>query len=1087
MPGDARYPSDSVVRLVLTIEGERRNMNFYRWCAHQVFAGFSTAGLALLVVLMWTASATAQDRGAQSEVNPAAYQALDYHMIGPYRGGRVTAVAGVSGRPQTFYMGGTGGGVWKTESAGQRWRNVTDGELRAGSIGQIEVANSDPSVVYIGTGSACIRGNVSTGRGLYKSVDGGRSWTFIGLPEAGQIGEIAVHPRNPELVYVAALGHPFGENEQRGVFRSEDGGRSWEKVLFLNDSTGAVDLSMNPERPDELYAAAWSAERKPWTIRSGTRWTDGAGIWKTTDGGESWSHLSKGLPSGDTLVGKIGVDVSPADPDRVYAIVEAEAGRSGIFRSDDAGTTWTRVNADSTYLQRPFYYHHVDAHPTDPNTIFLNGEQLWKSVDGGRSYVEVETPHGDNHDMWINPKHPRIMVQGNDGGANVTLNGGKEWSTQLNQPTAEMYSVEVDNRVPYRVYGPQQDNSTITVYSRAPGGEETNPKQYWYAVGGCETGPIEVRPENAGVVYSGCYNGRITRYNRRTRQIQQIRNYPQMGNGMPVRKLKYRIQWNAPILISPHGPNVVYHGSQYVHRTTNGGHSWEVISPDLTKNDTTKQGMAGGPITHDITGVEVYPTTLSMAESPLQQGILWVGTNDGLIHVSRDGGKTWTEVTPDGLPQPASVNRIDPSHHAEGTVYVAAYRYRLDDWQPYIYKTEDYGQSWTRLTTGKNGIPSDYPTRVVREDPQQPGLLYAGTEFGLFVSFDDGQRWQELQLDLPVTPVTDLAVHRGDLVVSTQGRSFWVLNDLAPLRQLAQQDVGGQPHLFEPADEYRLRGGEAEGDAVPDRPPHGVAIDYYLPESSSSQVTVEVLESDGDLVERYSSSPDSADPAPAKVGHNRLIWDFRYTDPDTVVRPPGAGYTDVVGPLAVPDTYRIHVQRGNWSQTRGFRLKIDPRLQRDGVTREDLRAQFDLLVQMWDRLEEGDSAVARIRSVRSQLQSLSKHLREIPDADDLRTEAQSLSERLTAVENDLVRTIPGSPFSHEPQWHNHLALLATYVASADARPTQQSRERFKDLEAELERHRSDLRSIFEEVAALNKRLRSRNVSHVIVPGQVSER
>ena len=732
---------------------------------------------------------------ADAAYDPALFAGLEYRMIGPHRGGRVTAVAGHTAHPHTFYMGPTGGGVWRTTDAGQTWEPLTDGTLPVGSIGAIDVADSNPDVIYVGTGSAAIRSNVSIGKGVWKSTDRGETWSFAGLPEVGQIGELIVHPQDPNTVWLAAVGNPFAPNPERGVFRTRDGGTSWEKVLFVSDSTGASDIAINPRNPNEIYAGMWRAERKPWTIISGAM---EGGVYKSTDGGDSWTELTNGLPAG--LTGKISVSVSPANPNRVYALIEAVEPEEGLYRSDDAGASWQLINGDEEgLLRRPFYYTYVDAHPTDPEVVWVNNEGFYKSVDGGKTFERKPTPHGDNHGMWINPENPDIIVQSNDGGANVSLNGGESWSTQLNQPTAELYQANVDDRFPYWVYAGQQDNTTIGVPSLPPTASAPDASlTWWRQIGGCETGPAVPKPGTEGqIVYSNC-KGRFGRYNALTGQEKQFYVGAEYMYGTNPAELEYRFQRVSPIYVSPHDPNTVYHASQFLHRTTDGGTTWETISPDLTWNPPHAQVISGAPITRDITGEEVYSTLYAIGESALERGVLWAGSNDGLIHVSRDNGATWTDVTPEGLPEGGRVQTVDPSPHRAGSAYIAVLRYMLDDWEPYIFRTDDYGQSWTRLTTTSNGMGADNPTRVVREDPEHEGLLYAGTEYGMWISWDNGARWQPLQLNLPHTPITDIKVNEGDLVLSTQGRSFWVLDDVDPLRQFSPEVARARAHLFTP-------------------------------------------------------------------------------------------------------------------------------------------------------------------------------------------------------------------------------------------------------------------------------------------------
>src|SRR6476661_4101832 len=679
-----------------------------------------------------------------STFDQARFSGLRYRMIGPARGGRVTAVTGVNQEPHSFYMGATGGGVWKTTDAGASWHNISDGALPTGSIGAIDVADSDPNVVYVGTGSEAIRSNVSIGKGIYKSADAGRTWRFMGLRDAGQIGAIVVHPSNPDVVYAAVVGNPFANSPTRGVYRTRDGGATWQRVLFLSDSTGAVDIELQPGSPDVVYASMWHGARRPWTIISG-----GAedGIYKSTNGGETWAKLGGGLPTG--VVGKSDLAVSAAAPQRVYALVEAKVG-GGLYRSDDAGTSWTLINTTPGLITRPFYYDNVDADPTNADVVYAGTEGFYRSTDGGRTFRTMRTPHGDNHDMWINPRDGRVFIQSNDGGANVTLNGGLTWSSQENQPTAEIYQVAVDEQYPYRVYGAQQDNSTLIVPSLPVGAAGLDdPIQSWRQGPGCETGPIIPHRTNPDTVYGGC-KGQFSRMSLRAGQEQQHWIGAQSLYGNANQDLLYRFQRVSPMEVSPNDSRSVYYGSQYVHRTRDEGVTWERISPDLTANDPRYRAtISGAPITIDVTGEEMYATLYAIRESPVAPGVIWAGANDGPIHVTRDGGKSWTNVTPKDLPPGGRVQNIEPSPHRAGTAYAAIYRYLLGDFAPYVYRTDDFGKTWTRLTDGRNGIAADEPTRVVREDPRRAHLLYAGTEFGMYASFDDGATWQPFQLNLP--------------------------------------------------------------------------------------------------------------------------------------------------------------------------------------------------------------------------------------------------------------------------------------------------------------------------------------------------
>jgi photosystem II stability/assembly factor-like uncharacterized protein len=926
-------------------------------------------------LVLFAAAASAQVRPGAADLpglDPARLAAMRYRMIGPARGGRVTAVAGVVQEPRTFYFGSTGGGVWKTTDGGITWRNVSDNALASASIGAVRVAESDPNVVYVGTGSAAIRSNVSIGRGIYKSTDAGRTWRFMGLRDAGQIGAIVVHPTNPDVAYAAVLGNPFATGQTRGVYRTRDGGATWQRVLFLSDSTGAADVELQPGSPEVIYASMWHGARRPWTIVSG-----GAedGIYRSRDGGEHWTKLGAGLPTG--VFGKSDLAVSAAAPSRVYALVEAKPG-GGLYRSDDAGDRWSLVGTEPGLITRPFYYDHVHADPTDADVVYVGTEGFYKSADGGRTFRTMRTPHGDNHDMWINPKDGRVFIESNDGGANVTFNGGASWSTQENQPTAEIYQVAVDDQYPYRVYGAQQDNSTLIVPSlpvQSAGLDE--PIQSWRQGPGCETGPIIPNRTNPDTVYGGC-KGQWSRMSLRTGQEQQFWIGGQSLYGNANQDLRYRFQRVSPMEVSPHEPHTVYYGSQYVHRTRDEGATWETISPDLTANDPRYRAtISGEPITIDVTGEEMYATLYSIRESPVAPGVIWAGANDGPIHVTRDDGKTWTNVTPRGLPPGGRVQNIEPSPHRAGAAYAAVLRYLLGDFQPYIYKTEDYGKSWTRLTDGRNGIPADAPTRVVREDPDRAGLLYAGTEFGMYVSFDDGAHWRPFQLNLPVTPVTDIRVHRQDLVLSTQGRAFWILDDLAPLHQLGAAVTAERAHLFapRPAIRYRYRAGfggiegdRGTSDDAPQYPPAGAMIDYWLSGAPDAPIALDVLDAGGAVVRSFSSDSvrDSSLVRAAtprlstQAGLNRLVWDMSYPGPWSA-NPAQRGRN---GPMAAPGTYTVRLTVGGQSSTQPLVLRADPRVLRDGITLATIEAQLAYNLRVRDLVSDANRAADQLRALR---------------------------------------------------------------------------------------------------------------------------
>ena len=1064
----------------------------------------ATAALALTLVGVPATPSAAQDT-APPAVAPEYLSSQTWRSVGPFRGGRVTAVAGVPQKPFTFYMGAVGGGVWQSDDAGESWRNVSDGQFDVGGVGAIAVAPSDPNVIYVGTGSAEPRGNVSPGRGMYRSTDAGKTWAQIGLREAGQIGRIQIHPDDPDHLWVAALGNLFGPNEERGVFRSRDGGDSWEKVLFVNDSTGVVDIALDPSNPRILLATAWRARRLPWSMISGS--SEG-GLFRSKDGGDTWQRLSAGLPQG--LWGKAGVTISPANPNRVWVLVEAEGETGGMYRSDNGGDSFRQVSSDRGIRSRPWYYMRVTADPRDENTIYVNNVLFYRSVDGGSSYVPIPTvPHPDSHALWINPDDPRIMIEGDDGGATVTLNGGRTWSTQRNQPTAELYRVTVDDRFPYRIYGAQQDNTTISVPSVIPG-TVVSDTELEYQVGGCESGHIAVDPRNPDVAYAGCYGGTISRFDRGTGEFRDIMPWPQNQLGARTGDLRYRFQWNAPIRISPHDPDVLYHVSNHVHRSTDAGQSWETVSPDLTTSDPLHQDFPGGPITRDGTGVEVYGTIFAFEESPVEPGVLWAGSDDGLIHVSRDDGATWTDVTPEGLPEGATVNSIDPSAHAGGRVHVAAYNYRMNDFRPSIWRSDDYGSSWDLLTDG-NGIPEDDISRVVREDPRRRGLLYAGTEFGIYVSFDDGARWQSLQRNLPVTPVTDIQVHENDLVVSTQGRSFWIMDDVTPLHALADAPADSDgPVLLQPETAIRAfwGGGIALGGG--DRgqnPPEGAILHYRLPEDVEGPVTLTITDARGDTARSFSSEqstgPDlGAFAALAELfgfggggtllattrGVHRVVWDLRYPAPSL---PQGTVIFGTLGaPPAVPGDYTVTLEAGGVTRTRTLTVAPDPR---SGTSAADYVAQAEFLDEVGAMIETLAEGTDALRSVREQAQGITALAGEAglseAEVEQVRAAADSLTVVLGGIEEDILQTDNRSfydPLRNPGKLAAELAYVYNHAGGGlggpiNDRPTDQAVERREELRREVEGVDRRLEQAFEqELAALNDLLRSLGLGPVVV-------
>jgi photosystem II stability/assembly factor-like uncharacterized protein len=1047
----------------------------------------------VLPCLSFFDGANAQQSKSTLKYDTTLYSKMQWREIGPFRGGRSIAVAGHTDQPYTYYFGATGGGIWKTEDGGNTWINVSDGYLKVGIVGALAVAESDPAVIYAGTGESCIRGNTIPGEGLYKSVDAGKTWKLAGLAGAQTISEIVVHPKNEDLVYVAAFGHVFGPNQERGVYRSKDGGKTWEKILYINDKTAAADLVMDPFNPRVLYAGMWEAYRTPWSMVSGGA---GSGLWKSTDGGDTWMNLTdnRGMPKG--LKGKICVAASGARADLVWAMVEADEG--GLFRSDDAGKTWRRMNEDRRVRQRAWYYSHVYADPKNAETVYLLNTGFYKSIDGGRTLTSISVPHGDNHDLWIDPSNPQRMIEANDGSANVSYNGGKTWTDQA-IPTAQFYHVLVDDQFPYYIYGSQQDNSTVAIPSRTTGSgiDRTD----WFDVGGGESGYIAVHPKKHTTIYAGNYGGYLTKYDKRTDQTEDINVWPDNPMGGGADSAKYRFQWTFPIVISPHDPSTLYCTGNVVFKSINEGKSWEIISPDLTRNDKSKQASSGGPITKDNTGVEYYCTIFAFVESRVQKGLFWAGSDDGLIHVSPDGGGTWKDVTPKDIPEWSRISVIEASAHDAGTAYVAAKRYELDDFRPLIYKTSDFGKTWKRIV---KGIPDIEFVHAIREDPNRKGLLYAGTERGMWISFDDGENWQTLQFNLPVVPIHDLAIQprEKDLVVATHGRSFWVLDDLTPLYQLADASKKAT-YLFQPRLTYRMQGSGGFGRSVSKtgkNPSSGAIVYYYFKTKPKDEVKLEFLDSRGKLVKGFSSKeepregesprePDeesgfrgrgSAQRLPADSGMNRFSWDLRHTDATTV---PGAllwgGTTR--GPVAVPGTYTVRLISGSDTLGQSFEVKLDPRVE---STQAELQEQLEFLLKVRDKLSATDEAINTIRDIKKQTEDVSKRSQTHPSKSAIRDAVKALNERLSAVEEELIQTkIKSSQdaLNYPIKLNNKLAAVASSAASADTRPTKQQYDVYNQLAIRIDAQLAALKAtLAKDVPTFNALVKERDVPAVIL-------
>ncbi len=1034
-------------------------------------------------------SKPADSESSKPEDKP--FKGMHYRLIGPFRGGRSLTAAGVPGDPTTYYFGATGGGVWKSTDGAQTWAPIFDKE-GSGAIGSIAVANSNPNVIYVGTGEACIRGNISHGDGVYKSLDGGKTWKNVGLGDSRAIGKVIVNPTNPDIVFVAALGHPFGPNTERGIFRTTDGGKTWEKVLYKDENTGGIDVAFDPHNPNILFGALWQARRTSWSLEDGG---PGSGLYRSADGGTTWKRIEEhGLPKGP--YGRIGVVVS-ANSDRVYALIEAHNPDGGLYRSDDGGESWQVVNASHSLWQRPWYYMHIIADPRDENVLYIMNVEAYKSTDGGHLFNKVHLPHGDNHGLWIDPLDTRRMIASNDGGVTVSLDGGRSWTREDNQPTAQFYHVITDTATPYRVYGSQQDSGSVAIISRSDDGSID--RSDWYDVGGGEAGYIAPDPRDPNIVYAGDYQGNITRYDRHIGQVKSITEVPELSDAWGAANLEHRFQWTAPIMISPHDPNTLYHGGERLFRTTDGGVHWQAISPDLTRNDKAKQKVSGGDITLDDSGTEYYDTIFALAESPLTKGLIWVGTDDGLIQLTQDDGKTWTNITPKDLPEWSRISLIEASPFDAGTAYVEVDRHQFDDLHPYIYKTTDYGKTWTKVG---QGIPDTTFVRAVREDPKKRGLLFAGTENGVFVSFNDGANWRSLKLNLPTTPVHDLVVKDNDLVVATHGRAFWILDDISPLRQYTDDITQKDTFLYAPATAYRIQAGEG-GERHPSKlrgqnPPVGAVIYYYLKDApkADTETKIEILDGSGKVIRKYSSAeyvsleepllPDDKKPEKQikpEAGLNRFVWDLRYEEahrvPGYYLWEYGGGAR---GPVAVPGHYQVRLTVGSQTQTAAFDLKLDARVH---VSQADLEQQLAMLLGVREELSRVYDTVNQIQDVRSQLAGLKRRLPENTSAKNITSAADNLEKKLVAVRDGLINldiSANEDSLAYPPQLDGRLAYLAMDTGTADSAPTEAEQREFEKLKrqtAELFAKWEDLQR--RDLPDFQKLAAEGSLSTVVVP------
>ncbi|GAB5526703.1 MAG: hypothetical protein Roseis2KO_45750 [Roseivirga sp.] len=1038
-----------------------------------------TAGLFLLLTLVWSTDLQAQRRNrrnakaATPEVDLQAeiYKGVKWRSIGPFRGGRAATVTGVPGKPQLFYMGSTGGGVWRTENGGTTWQNISDGYF-GGSIGAVAVSESNNNVIYVGQGEETVRGNVSSGfEGIWKSTDGGASWQNMGLKDAMHVGRIRIHPDNPDVVWVAVMGDLFKSSDTRGVYKTTDGGKNWQRVLFANADAGAVDISMDPNNPDFMMASTWRIRRTPYSLSSGG---EGSEVWKSTDGGNTWKSVieNPGMPEGP--IGISGVSISPVNPKTVYAIIEAKDG--GVFKSTDAGETWRKTNSSRALRQRAWYYSRIYADTQDEDKVYVMNVRYHTSTDGGKTFAARGAPHGDHHDLWIAPEDNERLVIADDGGAQVSYDGGDNWSTYMNQPTAQFYRVTTDNHFPYRIYGAQQDNSTVRIDHRSFGFAIT--EDNWESTAGGESAHIAPNPDNPDIVYGGSYGGFLTRVDHDKGINRNINAWPDNPMGHGAEDYKYRFQWNFPIFFSPHDSKKLYTTSNQVHVTYNEGQSWEIISPDLTRAEPEKLGKSGGPITFDDTSVEYYATVFAAVESPYEKDLIWAGSDDGLIHVTRDGGKNWENVTSPDMPKYLMINSIDADPFVKGGAYIAGTQYKMGDYEPYLYKTKDYGKTWTRITTG---IPNDYFTRVVRADPHRQGLLYAGTERGMFVSFDDGSSWKPFQMNLPIVPITDLAIKEDNLIAATQGRSFWMIDDLTVLHQLSDEVAQKDFHLFKPMDAYRIGGGfRGRGGnnnlnlLYGSNKPGGAMMYYNLKEdmAKGSKAVMELYDPNGELIKEYKQKPEK--------GLNSFNWNMMYDNAE--------GFEGLImwagtlrGPMAPPGEYTAKLTIGDRTEEQRFKLLRDPRYP---STDADLQAQFDFLIKVRDKVTETHQAIKDIRSAKEQMNQLMDKIKGDDEYKDLIDAGKELIDKMTEVEETLYQTKNRSgqdPLNYPIKLNNKLAALTGVAGSGSWRPTAQAESVRKEITGQIDTQLEKLQRIMSnDLPEFNNKVKQKSVDAIII-------
>ena len=1008
----------------------------------------------------------------QSEPSQEVIDAVEWRNVGPFRGGRSASVVGVAGKPNLYYFGATGGGVWRTQDGGRTWQNISDGYF-GGSVGSIAVSESDPNVIYVGLGEVTVRGNVSHGYGVWKSVDAGKTWVSLGLAKTRHIPRVRIHPTNPDIVYVAAMGNLYTSNSERGVYKSMDGGKTWNKTLYVSDEAGAVDLCFDPNNPRIMFASTWKIRRTPYDLSSGG---EGSALWYSTDAGETWEDISsnKGLPEG--TLGIIGVTVSPVNSDRVWTIIEAAEG--GVFRSDDGGKTWNKTNDERKLRQRAWYYSRIYADSQDEDRVYVMNVRYHQSKDGGKSFEAFGTPHGDHHDLWIAPEDNNRIIVADDGGAQVSYDGSETWTTYYNQPTAQFYRVTTDDHFPFRIYAAQQDNSTVRILHRTEGGSIGD--RDWEPTAGCECGHIAIDPTDNDIVYGGCYDGFLGRLNHETKQRQTISVWPDNPMGHGAEGMRYRFQWNFPIFFSPHQNDKLYAASNHLHVSYDQGRSWEIISPDLTRNDSTKLVSSGGPITQDNTSVEYYCTIFAALESPRVKDLIWAGSDDGLLHITKDGGKNWNKVTPTNMPKWAMINSIEADPFNDGGLYVAATLYKSGDFTPYLYHTKDYGTTWRRID---QGIDREHFTRVVRADPEREGLLYAGTEFGAYVSYNNGSSWQPIQLNLPIVPITDMTVKDNKLIAATQGRSIWMIDDLGPIRQMDKAIARADMHLFTPADTYRMEGGQSQnpGNAGMNHP-NGVMTYFYLKEDpDTTAVTLSYHDSEGTLIREFSTkAEEKKDQLEVEQGANYFNWDMLYPEGEKFDKMI-LWWATLAGPKAIPGQYSVKLSMGDKTLEQTFNVINDPRSE---STDADMQAQFAFVKEVTDKVTEAHKTIKEIRGVRKQLNHYRDRLKGQDGYEDIIELANDIDSTMTIVEEELYQTKNRSrqdPLNFPIRLTNKLAHLNSLMRAGNEAPTQQAIGVKNEISSLIDKQLQDFKVILDnDIPKFNEMMRKRAVDAIIL-------